>query len=72
MQNYEVIPRKIEVKDGVAVNVTDMPQDKEMDGQMIGVGSPKIHNLYKGAWNPKREQMVWSFVMLVGAPIMKS
>ncbi len=63
--SYLVIPRKMEKVDGVYVNTTELPQDKEFDGQFAGIGFKNLHNLYKGAWNPKRGVMTWSFSRLV-------
>lgn len=65
MQNYEIIPKQMALVGDSYENVTKMPEGEEYNGVFIGVGFPKIHNLYRGAWNPKRKQMVWSFVMLV-------
>lgn len=65
MKEYPIIPIRMVKEEGNYVNRTELPQAEEYDGQHIGVGYPKAHNMYKGAWNPKRQQMVWSFVMHV-------
>jgi len=65
MKDYPIIHKKMVKEDGNYVNRTEFPQDHELAGTYLGVGFPKIHNLYKGAWNPKQKQMIWSFVMLV-------
>lgn len=65
MRDYAIIQTRMVKEDGNFVNRTEMPSGQEYDGQYLGVGYPKVHNLYRGAWNPKRQQMVWTFVMLV-------
>lgn len=56
-----VIPIKMTKVGNNYVNRTEFPVEEHWHGKYIGVGFPKIYNIYRAHWDNKRKELIWSF-----------